>query len=96
MTATLDIEVARADDVLQVPAASLRFTPTEALLSAAGSPSHAGPAPKGAQGSRVWIRTANGLSPVAVEAGLTDNVTGPIGQICSTALTAGTKWISRF
>lgn len=75
MTATLDIEVARADDVLQVPAAALRFTPTEALLTAAGSPSHARPPQQGPQGSRVWIRTANGLSPVPVEAGLTDNVT---------------------
>ena len=30
MTATLDIEVARADDALLVPAAALRFTPSDA------------------------------------------------------------------
>ena len=37
MTATLDIEVARADDVLRVPAAALRFRPTDAVLAALGS-----------------------------------------------------------
>ena len=33
MTATLDIEVARADDALLVPAAALRFTPSDASLA---------------------------------------------------------------
>jgi HlyD family secretion protein len=75
MTATLEIEVARADDVLQVPAAALRFAPTEAVLSSTGG----GPVPnagqKNGRGGQVWVRTANGLSPVPVQVGLSDNVT---------------------
>src|SRR6185436_2743031 len=33
MTSTVSIETARADNVLRVPAAALRFTPTESLLN---------------------------------------------------------------
>jgi HlyD family secretion protein len=81
MTATLDIEVARADDVLQVPAAALRFTPTDAVLASTGSAPDANTAKRGGHGSQVWIQTATGLAPLTVQAGLTDNVnvevTGP-------------------
>jgi len=77
MTATLDIEVARADDVLQVPAAALRFTPTDAVLAATGSApaSEANTGKRGRHASEVWIQTATGISPLTVQAGLTDNVT---------------------
>jgi HlyD family secretion protein len=79
MTATLDIEVARADDALQVPAAALRFTPTDAVLTSTGSAPPASPTKKDGRGSRVWIRTATGLSPVPVQVGLSDNVTVAVG-----------------
>ncbi|NOT44327.1 MAG: efflux RND transporter periplasmic adaptor subunit, partial [Acidobacteria bacterium] len=36
MTATVTVEVARAADVLRVPASALRFTPTEALFASLG------------------------------------------------------------
>ncbi len=36
MTATLSIEVERADDVLRVPAAAMRFKPSDAVLAAYG------------------------------------------------------------
>ncbi len=75
MTATLDIEVARADDVLQVPTAALRFTPTDAMLESTGSAPEANTARKGGRGSQVWIQTATGIAPLTVRAGLTDNVT---------------------
>jgi HlyD family secretion protein len=81
MTATLDIEVARADDVLQVPAAALRFTPTDAVLESTGSAPEANTGRRGGRGSQVWIQTATGIAPLTVRAGLTDNVmvevTGP-------------------
>jgi HlyD family secretion protein len=57
MTATVSIEVARADDVLRVPAAALRFQPTEDVLTAingsqaAGAASEAGGA-KRTRGTR--------------------------------------------
>lgn len=72
MTATLEIEVARADDTLIVPAAALRFTPSQALL-AAGQPA-AGAGTSGARGSSVWLHSADGISPVAVRTGLSDNI----------------------
>ena len=73
MTAMLDIEVARVDDVLRVPAAALRFTPSETVLTSMGAiratPAHAD------RGSTVWVRTPHGLSPVTVSVELSDNVT---------------------
>ena len=41
MTATLSIEVERADDVLRVPAAATRFRPTEEVLAAYGGAAEA-------------------------------------------------------
>lgn len=65
MTATLDIEVARADDVLLVPAAALRFSPAAAGLAGEAT-DRANPT--------VWVRSAAGLSPVAVSVRLSDHV----------------------
>lgn len=39
MTATVSIEVARADDVVRIPAAALRFQPTQEVLTAINGPS---------------------------------------------------------
>ena len=38
MTATLTVEVARRDNVLRVPSAALRFTPSQTVLAALGQP----------------------------------------------------------
>jgi HlyD family secretion protein len=73
MTATLDIEVARADDVLRVPAAALRFTPSDAVLTSMGTPRTV--PTDGDRGSTVWVRTPQGLAPVVVSVELSDNVT---------------------
>jgi HlyD family secretion protein len=76
MTATLDIEVARADDVLRVPAAALRFTPTDAVLKTMGA---SRPASTGSDGgTTVWARTPQGLAPVPVVVELSDNVTAAV------------------
>ncbi|MEZ5292354.1 MAG: efflux RND transporter periplasmic adaptor subunit [Vicinamibacterales bacterium] len=86
MTATLDVEVARVDDVLHVPAAALRFQPTDAMLAAASLDGRAGAAgaPAGAAqaGARrgrgpqatVWMLRDGQLTPAAVQAGLSDAV----------------------
>ncbi|MGE0811808.1 MAG: efflux RND transporter periplasmic adaptor subunit [Vicinamibacterales bacterium] len=87
MTATLDVEVARADDVLHVPAAALRFQPTAALLgptapAAAGrtteTAGEADGAPAATRGrapqATVWTLRDGALTPVAVRAGLSDAV----------------------
>jgi HlyD family secretion protein len=45
MTANLTVEVARRDDVLRVPAAALRFKPSQAVIAALGQPAPAASAP---------------------------------------------------
>jgi HlyD family secretion protein len=74
MTATLAVEVGRLDDVLRVPVAALRFTPTADVLRAyAGSlvASEAGSEKKGAS---VWQLDNGVLEPRVVRTGLSDGV----------------------
>lgn len=69
MTATLAIEVARADEVLRVPASALRFQPSEEVLAAYGSDegtAAAGP-PDGA-GSPRGTRPPGGPTAVGPQA----------------------------
>lgn len=78
MTATLEVEVARADGVLRVPAAAVRFQPTAELLAtmpvASAQTDLAGTEP-GDGAATVWIFDNGRLVPVAVHTGLNDNVT---------------------
>jgi len=80
MTATLDIEVARADDALRVPAAALRFQPTETVLTTLSTGSRAPAAERGKQAT-VWVLKGGRISPVEVQTGLSD--------IVNVAITAG-------
>jgi HlyD family secretion protein len=80
MTATLDIEVARADDALRVPTAALRFKPTDELLAALTIPSSAPSAGREDQAT-VWVLKDGRLSQVDVRTGLSD--------IVNVAITAG-------
>jgi HlyD family secretion protein len=82
MTANVNIEVARKDDVLRVPSAALRFRPTESTLTSLGqdpkvlSQSRPNGAPsqaaKKASGT-VWMFDG-GLHPMPVTTGVTDGV----------------------
>jgi HlyD family secretion protein len=80
MTANVKIETARADDVLRVPAAALRFQP----------PSESGEgraqAPRTGGGRRVGVWEDGGMQPVRVEAGLSD---GTMTAITGGALVEG-------
>ena len=66
MTATVSIEVARADDVVRIPAAALRFQPTQEVLTAINGPSSdssANASGSGTKGNRTrgnGCGTANG------------------------------------
>ena len=73
MTATLDIEVARADDALRIPAAALRFKPTEALLTTLATTAPAAGDSRGKQ-TTVWVLKGDRISPVEVKTGLSDIV----------------------
>lgn len=78
MTATVSIEVARADDVLRVPAAALRFQPTAEVLTAingsqaAGAVSESGAGAKRSRGARggaaSGVATGAGAEPSIVRA----------------------------
>jgi HlyD family secretion protein len=78
MTATVAIELARADDVLRVPNAALRFRPDAETLAAFGAQP---PAAGGRGERRVWVLSGETLRPVRVEAGVNDGT--------STAITGG-------
>jgi HlyD family secretion protein len=73
LSAHITIEVARRDEVLRVPAAALRFRPTEDVKKALGADGLT------AQGTTVWQHTADGLRPVSVTAGASDGVHTEIG-----------------
>jgi HlyD family secretion protein len=89
MTATLAIEVARAEDVLRVPASALRFRPSDAVLAAYGAVAEAtAPVNNGAPGGRdsaeerggteratVWQLANGSLRQVRVRTGLSDGTT---------------------
>lgn len=67
MTATVTIEIARADEVITVPNAALRFQPpAEALAPAASVRGSA------ERGRRIWTLRDGQLQPVRVQTGITD------------------------
>ncbi len=71
MTASVSIEVDRADDVLRVPTAALRFRGPEGS-GASSSSVRGGPA--------VWVQQPHGLSRVPVEIGVTDGTTTAVSS----------------
>jgi HlyD family secretion protein len=87
MTATVAIEVARADDVFKVPASALRFAPDG---SGTRRPTAAAPS-----GGRVWVLREGQLHPIDVTAGLSDGSTTAVagdlheGMRVVTATTGG-------
>ena len=63
MTANVSIEIARADDVITVPNAALRFQPPADAPTAGRS---------GGRGATVWTLRDGQLQPLAVQTGMTD------------------------
>jgi HlyD family secretion protein len=62
MTATVSIEVARADDVVRVPAAALRFQPTQEVLTAINGRSNDTSGNSGAKANRTRAGNGSGTS----------------------------------
>jgi HlyD family secretion protein len=89
MTSTVSIETARADHTLRVPAAALRFTPTEAVLKEfSGTESQ----PEG-RGRRaiVWQLVDGRLHEVPVKPGVSD---GALTAVADGALVEGAQVIT--
>jgi HlyD family secretion protein len=78
MTANVTIEIARADDVLRVPNAALRFRPTTEVFTALGQQA---PEPRAAggrgvtRGAGVWVFQDGRLTRVPVQPGINDGTT---------------------
>jgi HlyD family secretion protein len=84
MTANVSIEIARADDVLRVPAAALRFRPKAdgASKSANAVDARQGRgAPRDPNTHRLWVWTDGAMQPHRVETGLSNGT--------MTAITSG-------
>jgi len=76
LTANLNFEIARRDDVLTVPNTALRYNPPAELIAAEEAPSSTAASGKqqsldNAQGT-VWIREGNRLTPISVKLGVSD------------------------
>ena len=69
MTATLNIEVDRRDNVLRVPAAATRFKPTAEVLEAVDAPAGAKSAP-----GTVWTYIDGQVAAVPVKLGASDGI----------------------
>ena len=102
MTATVTVEVARATDVVRVPAAALRVHPSAEVLAALGSSQPAATTAerprramaRGAEGAsegEVWVQREGRLVPVAVTVGTTDATQA---AIVAGALTEGTEVVT--
>jgi HlyD family secretion protein len=98
MTAAVTIETGRADDVMRVPTAALRFRPTEeiyeslkqqppqgSLRGSGGSSRRSGGA---AKAEAVWVLEQNTMKRVPVEVGISD---GTQTAVTSAELTPGAR-----
>ena len=87
MTANVTIEVTRREGVLRVPSASLRYSPSAAVLAALDS---AGASP--VKGSKVWVYADGRVKPLAVTPGTSD---GRYTEVTGDALTEGIQVVTR-
>jgi HlyD family secretion protein len=95
MTANVTVEIARADAVLHVPNAALRFRPAdgaagEARQASAESAPGAAPSPNAQpreRRPRVWVLESGQLKAVAVQVGISDGTTTAItgGELAENA-----------
>jgi HlyD family secretion protein len=87
MTANLTVVVAQRDNVVRVPAAALRFRPSDDVLSALGVSVPAAQR----QGSILWQRVGTSIEPVRVRTGITD---GTYTEVVD-GLAAGAEVVTR-
>ena len=95
MTANLSIEVSRRTDVLRVPAAALRFKPSNDVLKLTGQSTPApavGKSPLQADKGTVWTYDGDDLKAVPVSVGVTD---GMFTEIVGGSLEEGARVATR-
>ena len=83
MTANLNVEIQRGEDVLRVPSAAIRFRPNAEVLKSIEAAPVAAPAP-GSGKAVVWQWLDGVATPVVVTTGVSDGsfteVSGPLGE----------------
>ncbi len=87
MTANVTVEIARADDVLRVPSAALRFRPG----GGSARNGSADPGPRAEIGGRVFVLANGQLAPVRVQPGVSD---GTMTAIVDGALSEGAQVVT--
>lgn len=85
MTSTVSIQIDRADNALKVPAAAVRFVPTEQILKefpaiTSGTAGTAGTSGTGAKRSAVWQLVDGRLHRIPVRVGVSDGTQIAIGS----------------
>ena len=91
MTSTVSIVTARADAVLRVPSAALRFVPTDALLKEFGATNVEEPKAPGRRAQFIWELANGRLEKIPVRAGVSD---GTQVEITADGLTEGSSIIT--
>jgi HlyD family secretion protein len=91
MTATVQFVTANATDVLTVPTAALRITPTADMLAQLPQTRPAKTGKRPAQDSHVWVVEAGSLRPIRVRVGLSD---GQKTQVEGEGLTEGAQVVT--
>jgi HlyD family secretion protein len=101
MTAAVTIETARADDVIRVPNAALRFRPTDEVFEALRQKApERRPRPQGAPTDRgavptdrgaVWVLEQGAIKRIAVQPGISD---GAQTAVVSNELTPGSRVVT--
>ena len=91
MTATVNVEIVRRDNVLRVPVAAVRFKPTAEVLKAIGAaPVQAARDARGT--ATLWQYTGETATPVAVKLGASD---GAWTELLDAPFTEGTQLVTR-
>ena len=91
MTATVNVEIARRDNVLRAPVAAVRFKPTGDVLKAMGVDNTA--PPKDARGTAtVWQYSESGVVGTTVKLGASD---GTWTEILNAPFIEGTQLVTR-
>ena len=91
MTATVNVEIVRRDNVLRAPAAAIRFKPTSDLLKAMGVAGST--APKNVRGSAtVWQYSGSTAVAVPVKLGVSD---GTWTELVDAPFAEGTQLVTR-
>jgi HlyD family secretion protein len=93
MTSTVSIETARADDALRIPAAALRFTPSETVLKEFGATVADAEAPpqSGRRAQAIWQLSNGQLHQIPVRVGVSD---GTQVEVIGEGLSEGTSIIT--